>query len=239
MLEVKGQLNALGVAQQVKNSGGSGSDVTVTQVLESGTKIATITVDEESTDLYCETVPSTYDADDVDYDNTESGLTATDVQDAIDEINSKDAGDISYDNTSSGLTATNVQDAIDEVAQGGGSTGYSLIWTNADTTQVIDTTTPLSIADADEYTDFVFEMVASDAYTNYPIMVSAANLGSITNQVGYPVISGGTTGYVYRNFTTTSSSMILDVPKIKSLSAWTDTAQTASYYIPVKIYGKK
>lgn len=62
------------------------------------------------------------DADNVDYDNTTSGLTATDVQAAIDEVNAKipsggsvDADDVSYDNTDSGLTATNVQDALDEV----------------------------------------------------------------------------------------------------------------------------
>ena len=62
------------------------------------------------------------DADNVDYDNTSSGLTATNVQTAIDEINGKipqggsvDADDVAYDNTSSGLTATNVQDAVDEV----------------------------------------------------------------------------------------------------------------------------
>ena len=42
------------------------------------------------------------------------------VVNAINEVNGKDAGDIAYDNTGSGLTATNVQDAIDEVAQGGG-----------------------------------------------------------------------------------------------------------------------
>lgn len=42
------------------------------------------------------------------------------VVNAINEVNGKDAGDISYDNTGSGLTATNLQDAIDEVAQGGG-----------------------------------------------------------------------------------------------------------------------
>lgn len=53
------------------------------------------------------------DADDVTYDNTSSGLTATNVQDAIDELASAD--NISYDNTTSGLTATDVQDAIDEV----------------------------------------------------------------------------------------------------------------------------
>lgn len=63
------------------------------------------------------------DAADVDYDNTVSGLTATDVQAAIDELKSDipsipatyDADDIVYDNTGSGLTATDVQAAIDEV----------------------------------------------------------------------------------------------------------------------------
>ena len=102
MLETKCQENARAIAQQMKKSGGgSGSDVTVTQVLASGTKIATIKVDDDSTDLYCETVPATYDAD-----------------------------DIAYDNTTSGLTATNVQAAIDEVAQGGGGGGVGA-WTLA------------------------------------------------------------------------------------------------------------
>lgn len=77
-----------------------------------------------------------YDADQVDYDNTGSGLTATEVQAAIDEVNAKagvtsfhsrtgavqpaahdyDADQVDYDNTVSGLTATDVQGAIDEVA---------------------------------------------------------------------------------------------------------------------------
>ena len=69
-------------------------------------------------------------AQDVTYDNTGSGLTATNVQNAIDEV----AGDIptgfaataiTYDNTGSGLTATNAQDAIDELALG--AAGYHLI----------------------------------------------------------------------------------------------------------------
>ena len=62
----------------------------------------------------------------VTYDNTGSGLSATDVQDAIDEV----VGDIptipatyaataiTYDNSGSGLTAANAQDAIDELAAG-------------------------------------------------------------------------------------------------------------------------
>lgn len=70
---------------------------------------------------------SSVDAVDVDYDNTVSGLTATDVQAAIDEVQGEiaalppiptsfDADDVIYDNTVSGLTATDVQAAIDELA---------------------------------------------------------------------------------------------------------------------------
>lgn len=70
-------------------------------------------------------------ASDVSYDNTTSGLTATDVQAAIDEVaqgggGSSSADDVSYDNTTSGLTATNVQDAIDEVASGSGGEEYDI-----------------------------------------------------------------------------------------------------------------
>lgn len=58
-------------------------------------------------------------ANDVSYDNTVSGLAATDVQDAIDELAARpttaDASDVTYDNTLSGLTATDVQAAIDEL----------------------------------------------------------------------------------------------------------------------------
>ena len=79
---------------------------------------------------------SDYDADQIDYDNTVSGLTATDVQAAIDELASVpggvtswntrtgavtpqasdyDADQVDYDNTTSGMLATDVQDAIDEL----------------------------------------------------------------------------------------------------------------------------
>lgn len=59
------------------------------------------------------------------------------VVNAINEVNGKDAGDIAYDNSGSGLTATNVQDAIDEVAQGGGGSGvqvFTFPQTNLDIT---------------------------------------------------------------------------------------------------------
>lgn len=68
------------------------------------------------------------DAEDIPYDNTGSGLTATDVQAAIDEVvNDIPTGfaatAITYDNSGSGLTAANVQDAIDELSSAG-SPGY-------------------------------------------------------------------------------------------------------------------
>ena len=65
------------------------------------------------------------EAVDINYDNTQSGLSATNVQAAIDELEDEidsivpggdvDAEDVGYNNITSGLTATNVQDAIDEV----------------------------------------------------------------------------------------------------------------------------
>ena len=59
------------------------------------------------------------------------------VVNAINEVNGKDAGDIAYDNTGSGLTATNVQAAIDEVAQGGGGAGaWTLAGTQTGSTPI-------------------------------------------------------------------------------------------------------
>ena len=59
-------------------------------------------------------------ADEVTYDNTESGLDAENVQDAIDELAESGGGgsaaSTTYDNTDSGFQADNVQDAIDEVS---------------------------------------------------------------------------------------------------------------------------
>lgn len=59
------------------------------------------------------------DAGEVPYDNSTSGLTATDVQAAIDEIQG-DASKIDYDNAVSGLAATDVKAAIDEVSAADG-----------------------------------------------------------------------------------------------------------------------
>ncbi|RUW41532.1 hypothetical protein EOA37_09735 [Mesorhizobium sp. M2A.F.Ca.ET.015.02.1.1] len=61
------------------------------------------------------------EADQVPYDPTASGMAATDVQAAIDELKDaiggggSDAADIAYDNSTSGMAATDVQEAIDEL----------------------------------------------------------------------------------------------------------------------------
>lgn len=56
-------------------------------------------------------------AADITYDNATSGLTSTDVNDAIDEVAGRTASDISYSNTTSELSSTNVKGAIDELAK--------------------------------------------------------------------------------------------------------------------------
>jgi len=60
------------------------------------------------------------DAAIIDYDNSVSGLSATTVQDAIDELDSTidnlDASGINYSNITSGLLSSTVQGAIDELA---------------------------------------------------------------------------------------------------------------------------
>ena len=87
-------------------------------VSEDGTQ----TLQNKTIDATSATGNNTLSADsaDITYDNATSGMTATDVQAAIDEIDTRlegqdEASEISYDNTTSGLTATNVQTAIDEV----------------------------------------------------------------------------------------------------------------------------
>lgn len=99
----------------------------------------------------------TVEAEDVTYDNTTSGLTATDVQAAIDEVNAKipqggniEADDVTYDNTQSGLTATDVQAAIDELASASGGSSFG---TAVDIHTYNDTANPY-VAPSDGYVSF-------------------------------------------------------------------------------------
>ena len=63
------------------------STVSVTQDISTGSKIGTITIDGVSTDLYAPSATVIPPASGITYDNTTSGLQASNVQDAIDEVN--------------------------------------------------------------------------------------------------------------------------------------------------------
>ena len=116
---------------------GSGGNATQTTVAANFSRIvkltaaqyASLSAAEKAADIIYIVTDDELDADDVCYDNTTSGLTATDVQAAIDEVAQGGGGgggtaaSVSYDNTGSGLAATDVQDAIDELAAGGSASG--------------------------------------------------------------------------------------------------------------------
>ena len=101
------------IAAAILQGGGSGS-VSWEQIVLTGTKIAEITINGEVTEVYA---PDP-DAADIDYDNSTSGLVATNVQAAIDEVyaeTSTNTGDISDLNTEVGAHDTaigNLQTAV-------------------------------------------------------------------------------------------------------------------------------
>lgn len=107
---------------------GTGGNATQTTIAANFSRIvkltaaqyASLSAAEKAADIVYIVTDDPLDADQVGYDNTTSGLTATDVQEALDELaagaGGSTAATTSYDNTDSGLAATNAQDAIDELA---------------------------------------------------------------------------------------------------------------------------
>jgi hypothetical protein len=73
----------------------------------------TITLTNGETSTFTVTNGTGSTASDIDYDNTTSGLSATKVQGAIDELSESD--NIKFDNTGTDLTSTNTEDVIKEV----------------------------------------------------------------------------------------------------------------------------
>lgn len=133
----KADANALSISTldtQINGAGGVAADVsslqgsvnTINSLIGSGEPTTTDkTIIGAINEIAAEIPSGELAADHVTYVNTQSGLTADDVQGAIDEVVSMipsvvtpDADDVSYDNTQSGLSATNVQAAIDEIAAG-------------------------------------------------------------------------------------------------------------------------
>lgn len=166
-------------------------------------------------------------------------LTTTDkstVVNAINEVNGKDAADIPYDNTGSGLTATDVQAAIDEVAQGGGGSSETVLWTNADPSQTF-AAQPVTVSDMSGYSKIRIEFIDQN---------TCKSEGSIT------IPPEGATGYSYgltrifeqtgdlriatRNFDYTNATTIT-FSDGKIWSGFSTGGTQNAYVIPTKIIG--
>ena len=190
---------------------------------------------------------SVSDASDVDYDNTVSGLTATNVQDAIDEVygdipTSFDADDVTYDNTGSGLTATNVQDAIDEIATGSGGDLHGMfeLWTNSDITANFNAQTITinsTLASSLDAIILVMEPTANEqnGSTWFELEVSKANVSpfsAITLVVPYYSTSVHYTRRSIANFTIAGNAISLDWA-----GGYVDSTASNAACIPVRILG--
>lgn len=100
--------------------GGGGSSVEWSQIVTTGTKIATITIDEQSTDVYAPSGGgggSTVSWNEIQTTGTKIAEITIDgtTYDVYAPNVSVSASDVSYDNTTSGLNADDVQEAIDEL----------------------------------------------------------------------------------------------------------------------------
>ena len=121
-----------------------------------------------------------FTAANIDYDNSDSGLTATDTKAALDEL--KNAINIDYDNTDSGLSATNVKTALDELRSAVLFATYfaktdrdSVAWTKtgndtAETSQKIFVEVAGSVLEIDSGTSI--SMPTLTAGTDYAIWVA-------------------------------------------------------------------
>lgn len=125
-------------------------------------------------------------ASEVDYNNAVSGLTATKVQGAIDEVKAlivDSAEDISYNNATSGLTATNVQEAIDEVALN--NNGMLKTYQNIaaiNMTANVQNSVSIPVTQFEGYTALgVLDFTITDTTAN--IAVNRVNLGSTKTSV--------------------------------------------------------
>ena len=134
-------------------------------------------------------------ASNVTYDGTTSGLTADDVQEAIDEVVG-DCGVIKYDNTDSGLVATDVQSAIDELASGAGS-DYTLIGT------VSSATTSVALPATFKELHLVMKCVSGAIRCNVNILFDELSSTSVTYRGGW-WSGNGSSGQLSAGVTTTS-----------------------------------
>ena len=125
-------------------------------------------------------------ATEVTYDNTTSGLAATDVKAAIDEVAAASSDDqtsaeVTYDNTTSGLTATEVKSAIDELD----ATLDAGVLTDDQTSAEVtydNTTSGLAATDVKAAIDEVAAASSDDQTATEVSVTASGNLTSTTVQ---------------------------------------------------------
>lgn len=186
-------------------------------------------------------------AADVSYNNAVSGLAATDVQNAIDEVYaaipaSLDADDVTYDNTGSGLTATNVQDAIDELAQGSGGDVHGIfeLWRNSDITTAFLPQTVTFNSDLASQLDaliLVCEPVVNEAYGAhwFEIETEKANVtpfSAITLTSQYYSTGAHYCRRAINNFTIVGNTI-----SIEWAGGFLDSSANNNAFVPVRVLG--
>lgn len=176
---------------------------------------------------YAEGTGSPIPASRISYDDTTSGLSATDVQAAIDEIVSDiptipatyDADDIVYDNTTSGLTATNAQSAIDEVASMTASkmqyiavpqaTSIFDLIQNAEGSRIYASYAPRFTNGADDLTTLLgvsqYARVEIFCYSKYLAVIRVVNPDGVF-AIAY--LDAGSTSINFMKVTTTGNSVV-------------------------------
>lgn len=119
------------------------------------------------------------DAGELSYDNSTSGLTATDVQAAIDEVEGRldpDAADVPYDNTGTEVTSANVQDAITEVADLAFFNDLKVIHVNS--SEGNNTNSGSSLAPVETLAEAVSRV--TDSNLNYLIKLASGTYASVS-----------------------------------------------------------
>lgn len=176
------------------------------------------------------------DAADVVYDNTGSGLTATNAQDAIDEVaGGLTAAGTSYDNTLSGLTAADVQSAIDELAAIPSGSKVSLLFSNPDTT-VNWGTDPITLSSDDyDLLLFTFRSTTTSGYCLSQIAIKGSDV-EVTRL--YP--GGGNPLNLYGRRLTYASDTSYSVGAATAQALGSAGGMTSNnHLIPYKVYGIK
>lgn len=150
---------------------------------------------------------------------------------------SPSASAVSYDNTDSGLTATNVQDAIDELAQGGGATSDVTLWTNSDPTSAF-TAQAVTLPDMSGYSKIVIKYIdKNDAKMEEQIVIPPESAPDYSYDLSHVFEQTGDLRIATRNLSYTNATTIT-FTDAKVWSAFNTGSASNTFLIPTEILGR-